>query len=145
MLTEFILAAHGLMGSTYGYGETYCGDVGRPVACDSSSITASGMPLLPSVPIVALSVPANRIMRKPEWIRLKVEGGQCAWVLLADKKNERFRNDKPWDFTPKALEVLGVKPDRNWSGKVYVCDSLKDVLERKPNRPVSPTVYVADN
>lgn len=124
-----IAAASGLGATTYGYNEKMCGDVGRAVNCDSNALTASGIPLGSPLPIVALSIPENRILRK-QWFKARVityvkgkpvRGLKCVWLLLADKKNVRFTRSKPWDLSKNALIRLGVKPSQLWGGALELC------------------------
>lgn len=121
-LVSIIMASSGLGATTYGWGEMMCGDVGKARPCNEEAITASGTPLKDDLPIVALSMPTNRILRKAHTIKISLDGGKtCRRVLLADKKNERFAETKPWDLTPAALKKLGVEPTKHWSGEVTVC------------------------
>lgn len=123
ILQTAILVANNLGATTYGYGEVRCGDEGYPEACTASAITASGLPLGTELPIVALSLPTNFRFRGTYWVLLSLDGGKtCKAVLLADKKHMRFRDSKPWDFSPQALELFGIVPNKYWStSNVTVC------------------------
>jgi hypothetical protein len=98
-----------------------CGDVGRPRPCTTGAVTASGAPFDTTVPQVALALPAARRL-KARRLRLRVEGGRCHWVLLADKMNERWIGVRGFDLNPAALSLLTNKPaNPNWKGRVELC------------------------
>ena len=129
---DFIQRADGMTGTTYGWGEMMCGDIGKPVPCDKNATTASGQPFDPELPTAAIAAPTR--LRMPSGgfeVYLKVEGGECAKILVNDKKNPRFIDKKPWDLTKGALEALGVDATRHWSGKVFICKEEDVVNFRK--------------
>lgn len=127
MSEAFILAAvaatSGLGATTYGYGESFCGDETNVRICNGTARTASGLPLGVHLPVVALALPVSYKLRGTYWVPLSLDGGAtCRVVLLADKKHERFAKTKPWDFSPQALRLFGVKPSKTWSTReVTVC------------------------
>lgn len=127
ILATFIIQASGLGATTYGWGEKMCGSHDKPaVKCTNQALTASGLPLGTNLPIAALALPYNFKLRGTRWVNLSIDGGKtCAAILLADKKNFRYKDSKPWDFSPLALERLGVKNvHKFWSTKkVTLCDN----------------------
>ena len=119
---DFIQRSDGMTGTTYGWGEKMCGDIGKPVPCDKNATTASGHSFDPELPTAAIAAPTRLRMPKEGFeVYLKVEGGECSKILVNDKKNPRFIDKKPWDLTKGALKALGVDPTRHWSGKVFIC------------------------
>ncbi len=121
ILAELILAASGLMATTYGYGEQKCGDPGKPESCNNGAVTASGIPFDPAAPMAAIAVPANMRLRA-QFIGLQIPGGACHKILLADKMHHRFMGRVGFDLTPAAVALLtGAPATPYWSGPVYVC------------------------
>lgn len=122
-MIEFYLAiASGLISTTYGGGEMFCGDVGKPVACAHGAVTASGVIFDPAIPMAAIAAPSGVRLRS-RIISLKVPGGECRPVLLADKMNPRWVGVRGFDLTPAAVELLtGGVQGLKWSGRVQVCD-----------------------
>ena len=88
-LTLYILLASMLPSTTYGYGEIMCGDVGKARSCATGAVTASGARFDTEVPQVALALP-TRLRLKGRHVRLRVDGGKCHTVALADKMHERW-------------------------------------------------------
>jgi len=119
-ILDYIVIASGLLSTTYGYNEKNCGDIGKPVACSSEAVTASGIRLGSGLPIVAVAAPTRMRMR-PFWVRMKTENSPCTYLLVADKMNPRYIHDRGYDLTPDALKKLGITPSPHWSGKVEVC------------------------
>lgn len=117
---DYIIIASGLLSTTYGYGERFCGDIGKPVACDSRATTSSGIPLTNSLPIIAVAAP-SRVTFKAHWVRMKADNKKCAWLLLADKMNPRYVGNRGFDLTPEALRRLSIKPHKHWSGTLTPC------------------------
>lgn len=122
-MIEFYLAiASGLVSTVYGGGEMFCGDVGKPVACAHGAITASGEVFDPTIPMVAIAAPYG-VRLRARMVSLKVPGGECRPVLLADKMNPRWIGVRGFDLTPAAVELLtGGAQGLKWSGRVQVCD-----------------------
>lgn len=120
-----LLAANGMIATTYGYGERSCGEI-RPQACQKGATTASGIPFDPNRPTAAIALKKASIMH-PIVVMIRVEGGMCTPILFIDKKHPRYyRSSKPIDLTPGALRALGVRPHATWSGKVYICPRLRN-------------------
>jgi hypothetical protein len=121
-LIAYLLLASLLPSTTYGYGEIMCGDVGKPRRCNDGAITASGLVFDTSVPQVALALPA-RMRLKSRRIKLRLPGGQCKTVILADKMHERWIGNRGFDLNPAALRLLtGKDAVPTWSGRVELCD-----------------------
>jgi hypothetical protein len=121
-LIAYLLLASLVPSTTYGYGEIMCGDVGKPRRCSDGAVTASGLVFDTKVPQVALALPA-RMRLKSRRIKLRLPGGKCQTVTLADKMNERYIGVRGFDLNPAALELLtgkGAVP--HWSGRVELCD-----------------------
>jgi hypothetical protein len=125
-LMELLLLASSVFSTTYGHGERMCGDVGKTRACDRSAVTASGVPFNPDVPMVAIAAP--RDMRiSAQYIGLRVPGGTCRQVLLADKMNPRYIGERGFDLSPAAVALLtGKRATRFWSGNVQLCQLPKE-------------------
>jgi hypothetical protein len=120
-LTAYLLLASMFPSTTYGYGEMMCGDVGKPQPCDSRAVTASGLAFNPETPQVALALPI-RLRLKAMRVRLRIPGGQCRWVTLADKMNERWIGVRGFDLNPAAQRLLTGRPATSyWSGRVELC------------------------
>lgn len=125
ILSLYILVATHQPASTYGYGEMMCGDVGAPRTCDVGAWTASGEPFSPPAPTAAVAAPFNLKLRA-RWVMLRVSpeyggSGECQWIRINDKMNPRWVGRRGFDLTPGALRRLGVRPRRNWSGRVSMC------------------------
>ncbi len=124
-ITQLLIVASLLTSTTYGYGELMCGDVGKPRTCDKNAVTASGVPFNPDVAMVAIAAPVN-LRLTAQYIGLRVPGGVCRKVLLADKMNERWIGVRGFDLTPAAVRLLTGQPaTRHWSGRVEVCELKK--------------------
>jgi len=123
-MLEFINIALQLTAQVYGMGELYCGDYNqKPQPCGYGAVMASGAIFEPHLPIAAVPMPRNRILR-PTWICLQGSKGQDVWIRLADKKHERYIGNIGFDLSPKAVELVTGKPaTRHWSGKVQECES----------------------
>jgi hypothetical protein len=120
-LTQLILLASLLRSTTYGYGELMCGDIGKARKCSKGAVTASGVVFDPSVPMVAIAAPIKLRLRA-EYIGLRVPGGTCQRVLLADKMNPRYIGKRGFDLNPAALSLITGEPaHKAWSGRVEVC------------------------
>lgn len=121
MLEYLLVIASGLLSTTYGWGESYCGDIGKPVPCQRGAITASGVEFNPALAQAAIAAPSH-VRFKPTYIMLKVDGGKCRRVHLVDKSNPRWVGRRGFDLTPEAVRVLtGRTPTKHWSGIVHVC------------------------
>lgn len=126
-LVYLIFLASGKGASTYGYNESLCGEQGKPVKCNAKAQTASGLFLEPHLPIVALSMKEGRRLPKGIYLRVRINEGPCIKVLLADKKNPRYKETQPWDVTPAVLKKAGISPSPTWSGELSLCSvHLKD-------------------
>jgi hypothetical protein len=120
-VTAYLLLASLFPSTTYGYGEIMCGDVGQPRACSKGAVTASGLPFNTAVPQVALAMPTDMRI-KARKIRLRIAGGKCQWVMLADKMNERWIGARGFDLNPAAQALLTGKPAvKHWTGRVELC------------------------
>jgi hypothetical protein len=125
LLMDLLLIASSLPSTTYGYGETMCGDIHKPMKCDIGAITASGVPFDPQVPSIAIAAPAHLRIR-PTLIYMRIDGGKCKPVWLLDKMNPRWIGIRGFDLTPAAVELLtGKAATPYWSGVVEVCNSIK--------------------
>lgn len=123
MLT-FIMLASGLVATTYGWKERFCGSPMIPVPCALGAVTASGEIFDPDLPSVAVPMPENLITR-PTYVWLKIEGGSCKRLRINDKKHWRYIGTGGFDLTPAAVRKLtGSEPKRYWSAKVYVCEGI---------------------
>lgn len=109
--------------TTYGYGETRCGDPHEPRTCDSTATTASGLPFHPDEPHVALHVPSavtSRVRIRPgRWsvCFLHARTGEPVHLPVTDKKG----NPGGLDLSPGALRLLGISPSPSWSGNLTPC------------------------
>ena len=109
--------------TTYGYGETFCGDPHAPRTCDSSATTASGLPFHPDEPHVAIHVPSevtDRVRIRPgRWTVCfrHVRYGTDVHLPITDKKG----NSGGLDLSPGALRLLGITPSPFWSGTLTPC------------------------
>jgi hypothetical protein len=130
MAAEYIVMALMKTATIYGFGESYCGDIGKAVPCDHRAITASGEPFDPKKPTAAIPMPAKRIMR-PTVIWLKTVTGECVAIRLNDKKNARYIGNGGLDLTPAAVSVLGHDAHKAWSGKVEACVGTDETFSEK--------------
>lgn len=120
-LIELLIIASGLLSSTYGHGERFCGDIGFPVPCELGAITASGVAFNPGLAQAAIAAPTRMVMRD-SFIYLRVDSGPCRKIHLVDKMNPRWIGKRGFDLTPAAVKLLTGKPaTRHWSGRVFVC------------------------
>ena len=103
--------------TTYGYGEKSCGSkVARK--CDTNRVTKSGMRFSPdTIPTAAIVNPTRIFV--PFVVYLKGVDGKCHPILVNDTKHPK--SNKHWDLTPAALNKLGIKVSKYWSGAVEVC------------------------
>ncbi len=122
MILDLVMVAAMTTATTYGYGERYCGDEGKPVACDSRAITASGVRFDPKQPHVAVPAPKRLRLRKGIKICFLSQTGAKVYLPVTDKK--KWHGQGGFDFSPGALRLLGVKPTRYWSGKVRLCNNM---------------------
>lgn len=117
----FISLAIAGSATIYGVGEMRCGDIGKPVPCDSRAITASGERFDPTAVTAAVPMPTNHKMR-PRIIWVKNHKGECIEIRLNDKKNPRYIGTGGLDLTPAAVfAITGKMPTRYWSGRVELC------------------------
>lgn len=120
-LNQLLLLASMLTSTTYGHGELMCGDIGKAVPCVKGAVTASGLPFDPTVPMVAIAAPTAMVL-KARTIGLRVPGGKCRGVKLADKMNPRYVGVRGFDLTPAAVALLtGAPATKHWSGRVELC------------------------
>ena len=110
MLLKFIELAFTVgVSSTYGFGEYYCGDIGRPKPCVKGQTTASGDTFDPDLPTAAVAAPASLRMYNVV-VYMSVNSGPCVPILVNDKMNERYIGVRGFDLTPGALVALGLEP-----------------------------------
>lgn len=120
-LLYYILLASGLKATTYGWGSSNCGDIGKPRPCVKGAPMANGEPLDPDVPTAAIALPTNMRLQTT-YIWLQVRNGPCVRIRLTDKMNPRYIGKRSFDLTKKAIELLtGTVPTKHWSDVVYVC------------------------
>lgn len=118
---DLILIASGLHSTVYGFGESMCGDVGKPVPCAYGAITASGEIFDPNTPSAAIAAPFD-LQLKPTYVRLKVPGGKCRSIRVTDKMHPRWIGQRGFDLTPAAVKLLtGREALPTWSSQVEVC------------------------
>lgn len=124
ILTDILISiASGLLSTTYGHGELFCGDVGKPVPCSVGAVTASGETFHPTtVPSAAVAAPF-KVRLDARWIRLKLAGPfPCKRVRLNDKMHARYVGVRGFDLSPSAVRLLTNRPASSyWSGIVEVC------------------------
>ena len=125
LLSEAIHLALSLPATTYGYGETYCGDPHGPVTCDATATTASGLPFDPEEAHVAVHLPpevtARVLIRPGRWqvcLRHAVTGTPT-WLPVTDKKGR----PGGLDLSPGALRLLGIEPSPAFSGNLTPCET----------------------
>jgi len=126
LLSLLVTVASGLRSTTYGWGtgDLHCGDIGHAVECVKGLPTASGEPLDPNVPQIAIAAPT--------WLRLKsvvipirLDGKRCVYVRLVDKMNPRYIGFRGFDLTPASVKLVGGVSTRHWSGTITVCNQLR--------------------
>lgn len=120
MIESFLLLASGLLASTYGYGELFCGDIGKARPCSYGAITASGVIFDPDKPQAAIAMP-QEIPIVERTIYLRIAGGPCRPIQLVDKMNPRFIGERGFDLSPRAVQDLTGKRDENFLQAVFVC------------------------
>lgn len=120
-LIDLLMIASGLPATTYGFGEHFCGDVGKPVPCAYGAVTASGEVFDPSLPTAAIAAPFTLLL-KPTLVRLRIPGGKCRAIRITDKMNPRWIGKRGFDLTPAAVRLLTEGESHpKWSSKVEVC------------------------
>jgi len=97
-----------------------CGDIGHPRKCVRGAITASGEEFNPNIASAAVAIPLNMRLRAMD-VMMRIGKGPCVKVRLNDKMNPRWIGVRGFDLSPKALELLTGKRNRNWKGKVELC------------------------
>jgi hypothetical protein len=131
MITVFYVAiAMSYTATTYGFGEKYCGDEGKPVRCDSKAITASGSPFNPEALTAAVPMPHKYRLRKADIWLYSPHQKKCIKVKINDKKNPRYIGKGGIDITPALQKALFGTKNRYWSGKLTPCNS-EQVLKQK--------------
>lgn len=120
-LTELLIVASGLHSTTYGFGETKCGDTHAPIPCAYGALTASGDVFDPDVPTAAIAAPFKLRLRA-QTIWLRVPGKACHPIRLNDKLHPRWIGQRGFDLSAAAVRQLTGKPATPyWSGIVEVC------------------------
>jgi hypothetical protein len=124
MITLFYVAiAINYTATTYGFGEKMCGDVGKPVKCDSNAITASGTPFDPEALTAAVPMPNKyRLKKEHVWLYSEFQD-KCIKVKINDKKNPRYIGNSGLDITPALQEALFGTRNWFWSGELEVCET----------------------
>lgn len=112
MLATFVVLA-----TTYGFGESFCGDPGFAVPCSIGATTASGIPFDPDKPHVAIYMPGNYILRKGKTICFLHKNGKHVYLPITDKKKSPIS----YDLSPAAVRALGYRPTPYWSKKIKLC------------------------
>jgi hypothetical protein len=116
MILELVTAAAMVPATIYGYSERMCGDPGKAVPCAVGATTASGVPFDPSQAHVAIHAPTRFRLRKGRFLCFLHVSGAQVFLPWTDKKGRGG-----FDFSPKAVEMLGYKPTRHWSAMVKLC------------------------
>lgn len=121
ILAPYIIAAHGLLATTYGWSEMNCGDIHAPRKCELGATTASGLPFDPNIPFVAIAAPADYVLR-PTVVYLKTRTGRCHALNIIDKMNPRYIGIRGFDLSPAAVTLLTGKPAHpKWQERLYLC------------------------
>lgn len=120
MILDLALVAAMVPAQVYGYGERYCGDPGKPVSCSVGATTASGTPFNPMRAHVAVPSPKNLRLRKGKFICFMHVSGSKVYLPWTDKKKWKGGHGG-FDFSPRAVEMLGHKPTKHWSAKIKLC------------------------
>lgn len=122
MLDLILLALIVGRSTTYGYGEFYCGNPGKPKACETGRPTQSGEIFDTNKLSMAIPHPHNR------WVKAQTMGlmgvdGTCKPVRLNDIKNQRYIGHKygGFDLSPAALRHVNGKAYGRWTGFVRLC------------------------
>jgi hypothetical protein len=137
-ISGLIVVLSGAIASTYGWGETMCGDEGSPQKCAKGHAkTASGEDFLPdqeaSAAVAAPSYIRGRAVYA--WMRPAGKNLACVRIRINDKMNQRFLPSKlggessssearGFDLTPVALRKLlqgTAQTSRFWKGNVEIC------------------------
>lgn len=125
----YVFLASGLHSTTYGWGESFCGDIGKPTACEKGAVTSSGEVFDPELPTAAIFAP-TALYVPPTPIPLKLgEDGTCKYLNINDKGNPRFIGKRGFDVTPAAISLLGGEAQPTWSANLFICFDL--MLEKK--------------
>jgi len=129
----FIRLAFSIVATTYGWGETRCGDVGRPAKCATGATTASGVTFDTRVPQLAVAAPDEIYI--PARIIWVTAGGECVAVWLVDKMHPRWIGTRGFDVNPEALrQLVGDDAGPQWSGRLAACGPDAG-LNRRPHTP----------
>lgn len=129
ILSDFVSLASGLIATVYGFGERYCGHPSNPSPCSLGAVTASGEIFDPSLPTLAVPMPENTRLRSPVYIKIRTAESPCVRVKVNDKKHPRYIGTQGFDLSPAAVALLGVKPTRYWSDKVYLCEDADAIFK----------------
>lgn len=129
MILDLVLAAsiipatiYGVKGPNGAY-ERMCGDIGKAVECGPNAVTASGVKFSPYQPHVAVPAPKRQRLRKGIKICFLTTKGAKVYLPLTDKKKWEG-GQGGFDFSAKAVEMLGFKATRYWSSKVKLCPHI---------------------
>ena len=129
-INELLLAASGILSTTYGHGESMCGDVGFARPCDNTAITASGVPFDPEVPMAAIAAPEDFVLNA-QYIFIRTATSKCFKILLADKMHERWIGERGFDLTPAVVRLLtGLEPTPYWSDTIFTCRPYNELWEQ---------------
>lgn len=122
-LSTVLFIANGLISTTYGWGEKYCGPPDTPVACTKGTITSTGEKFDPDIPTAAVAGPEKFILTKPLIIGLKIKNGPCQKIKINDRLNNRYFGGRGFDLSPSAVRLLTQKePTSTWSDRIYLCN-----------------------
>jgi rare lipoprotein A (peptidoglycan hydrolase) len=126
-MIEYIILAGSLSAFTFGYQEKMCGDVKHPTECTVGAKTASGEKFNPNV-IASAALPLpKRFKMKAMTILFKARNGNCVKIRVNDRAPAKWLKKRGFELTPAALRLLGIKPNRKWSGKVELCEPVKEI------------------
>lgn len=119
----YVSKAFGIRSTTYGHGNMFCGDVGKPAPCSKGAITASGEVFDPDIPTMAVFAPSKYIIRSTV-IPVRLNNNECKFIRVNDKGNPRYIKKRGFDLTPASVKLLGGESSEYWSGKLYLCLEL---------------------
>lgn len=128
-----------VISTSYGYGETYCGDPHDPKPCLHGAITASGEVFNPAALTAAIPMPKNQRMRPFDVYLRHPDNGPCIKIRVNDKMNERYIGKRMFDLTPGAVHAItGKKATKHWSSEgIQLC--------LYTNLPVQPVAQISTN
>lgn len=122
-ITFFVILAASHQATTYGFGETMCGDYEQaPLPCAEGALTASGEELDPDEISAAIPLPRTYPLVKPLTLKVKAHDGKCFTLRVNDKAHERWIGKRGFDLTPAAQRMItGKEPTRYWKGRIELC------------------------